>query len=489
MALSTKKRVLLEKFFLFVSSYTEVGGNMQSLNKFTAETSDLAHALVAQLKHMPSGWQQLQVEFPVEMAFPLFAAQREGVRFAWRGRGEQKLVLGWGQARAYHALRTQEIAKCLQDLRQDLATAPAEIRAYGGIAFPDEGVHPRSLWQQMEGLRLIIPRFEIHVQGHFALLKFNFFASGSFAQDQILLEQAFAHLKAPLKASPITLPTLRPCWYEPDYPRWLQQIQAVKHIFAQQVLKKIVLARASFWQTEQSLSALSLLTAMLSAQHAAYLYFFLWPDQSLFAGLSPERLYIRQASQIETEALAGTQRTPLEPLPQQSENKLLQSAKNRYEHQLVREFLEMHLRAWCQHTLRTGPLQLVHSGPVQHLYQVITGELLTEVSDFELLQALHPTPAVAGLPRAQALQALKSIQNLQRGWYSGAIGWLNAQGAEFSVALRCLLAQQNRICFWTGAGIVPDSDPEYEWEELNLKQQTLLQYFNSQSHPNTGLLA
>jgi isochorismate synthase EntC len=114
---------------------------------------------------------------------------------------------------------------------------------------------------------------------------------------------------------------------------------------------------------------------------------------------------------------------------------------------------------------------------VQHLYSPIEGKLASNPkrSVVEILEKLHPTPAVAGSPREKALQWLARFEELERGWYSGAVGWVNDRGeGDFAIALRSALIRDKRAIVHAGAGIVSGSVPEAELRETEMKMKAAL---------------
>lgn len=82
---------------------------------------------------------------------------------------------------------------------------------------------------------------------------------------------------------------------------------------------------------------------------------------------------------------------------------------------------------------------------------------------------LHPTPAVGGFPREAALREIAALEPFDRGWYAGPIGWVGKDAAEFAVAIRSGLVAGDRVNLYSGAGIVPGSSPDKEWEEIENK--------------------
>jgi menaquinone-specific isochorismate synthase len=91
------------------------------------------------------------------------------------------------------------------------------------------------------------------------------------------------------------------------------------------------------------------------------------------------------------------------------------------------------------------------------------------VTDAEVLLALHPTPAVGGYPRREALEEIRALEPFDRGWYAGPVGWIGAEGSEFAVGIRSGLVRGNSLALFSGAGIVAGSVPEDEWAEIEQK--------------------
>ena len=97
------------------------------------------------------------------------------------------------------------------------------------------------------------------------------------------------------------------------------------------------------------------------------------------------------------------------------------------------------------------------------------------IATLELLERLHPTPAVGGWPRAAADALIDELEGMERGWYAGCVGWIDASGdGEFAVALRCGLLWEDGARLYAGVGVMPDSDPARELEETELKFKVLL---------------
>jgi salicylate biosynthesis isochorismate synthase len=112
---------------------------------------------------------------------------------------------------------------------------------------------------------------------------------------------------------------------------------------------------------------------------------------------------------------------------------------------------------------------------VQHLSTDIQGELVDDVGILDVVEAVHPTPAVGGVNREAAIAYINTAEEIDRGWYSGGVGWINGAGeGAICIALRCGLIRGDTTHLYAGAGIVADSEPEAELRETRLKLRPLL---------------
>jgi menaquinone-specific isochorismate synthase len=112
---------------------------------------------------------------------------------------------------------------------------------------------------------------------------------------------------------------------------------------------------------------------------------------------------------------------------------------------------------------------------IQHLQTPITARLDEQTHVLELVEALHPTPAVGGLPRDQALEVIAETETFERGWYAAPVGWFDAAGdGEFAVGIRSGVASDRSATLYAGNGIVADSDPHAEWNEIQPKYRPIL---------------
>lgn len=246
---------------------------------------------------------------------------------------------------------------------------------------------------------------------------------------------------------------------------WIARVRAALRDIAGQRLDKIVLTRNRHLQASAPIPAGRLLGALLEQQPESLVYAY-GNGPTVFLGATPERLVRLTAGHIEADALAGTA-WPGSPA--------LDAPKNRHEQSLVVAAITAALEKCCTRPPQAGPAEVRAAGKVSHLRSLVTGCAADGITIFDLVRALHPTPAVGGFPTGVALDWLAAHGEQRNGWYSGGFGSINADGdGEFSVALRSALIDGSRMELQAGAGIVAGSDPEQELAETEAKFGTLL---------------
>jgi isochorismate synthase len=151
------------------------------------------------------------------------------------------------------------------------------------------------------------------------------------------------------------------------------------------------------------------------------------------------------------------------------------SVKDGSEHRVVATFVVDALKPLAQ-TVSARPPEVVRFTNIQHLATAVTAELQEPAADaLELAAALHPTPAVGGWPREAADAIIDDLEAMERGWYAGAVGWIDSHGdGEFAVALRCGLLWEDGARLYAGVGVMPDSDAARELDETEWKFKALL---------------
>jgi salicylate biosynthesis isochorismate synthase len=198
--------------------------------------------------------------------------------------------------------------------------------------------------------------------------------------------------------------------------------------------------------------------------------------EGAFMGASPELLVRRSGAGASTVALAGSTRRSSDPaVDDHLGERLLQSAKDRREHEIVAKRIARRLRPLSVWVETEPDPSLVQIANIQHLATPIHAQLAEAHSAVELAGMLHPTPAVGGEPEAAAEAMIGELERMDRGWYAGPVGWMDAtEDGEFCVALRSALLRDREAHLYAGAGIVAGSDPAAELAETEIKLEAML---------------
>ena len=247
-------------------------------------------------------------------------------------------------------------------------------------------------------------------------------------------------------------------------------------------LQKVVLAQALEADLGGDLAVADLLDR-LSEKYPECTRFLVEPDsepRAAFFGATPERLVSLRGRTVETGALAGT--TGRGETPAEDEwlaEELLTDDKNVHEHELVAETIREQLAPYAA-SVSVGERAIKRLATVQHLHTPITAELADDIHVLDVVEALHPTPAVGGLPPDRALETIRETEPFDRGWYAAPVGWIDAAGnGTFAVGLRSAVATRRQATLFAGVGIVGDSDPDAEWDEVELKFRPILDELES----------
>ncbi|HEY2632332.1 MAG TPA: isochorismate synthase [Solirubrobacteraceae bacterium] len=200
-----------------------------------------------------------------------------------------------------------------------------------------------------------------------------------------------------------------------------------------------------------------------------------------FIAASPELLVRREGQRISTIALAGSTRRSADPaVDAHLGERLMRDESYREEHAIVVRRIERTLNRHAIWVATAPEPTLVRIANIQHLATPIRAQLAAPMEAIELAGLMHPTPAVGGEPSEAALRLIPALEGLDRGWYTGPVGWTDAAGdGEFCVALRCALLRDNVARCYAGNGIVGGSVPVTELGETEIKLAALLPLLSS----------
>jgi isochorismate synthase len=420
------------------------------------------------------------------------ASRRPGERwfvFEQPDRGRAALA-GLGEVRSLHASGSERFATVADSWRAlsaaavtDPADDPADAGpvAVGGFAFaPDGGAAPH--WHGFEPASLTVPevalvRSERHGQPKVRM------TLAALARPDDVAEELLARLEsrlAQLRSRPLPLldpaPTGRfqvasampPEHFEAAVARAVELIAAGE-------MKKIVLAREVQVHAPSEYDPAAVFGVLREEFPSCFVFCVGRGDATLIAA-SPELLVRREGHRVSTLALAGSTRRSADPaVDAHLGEQLLRDESYREEHAIVARRIERMLRPHAIWVAAAPEPELVRIANIQHLATPIRAQLAAPMEALELAWLMHPTPAVGGEPLSKAAPLIPALEGLDRGWYSGPVGWTDAAGdGEFCVALRCALLRGGVARCFAGNGIVRDSDPASELAETEIKLQALL---------------
>jgi isochorismate synthase len=347
--------------------------------------------------------------------------------------------------------RFRAISRAWRDLLGDAQISGPPPRLLGGFSF-DPLRESTALWRGFPAARFVLPERMLTIANGRTWLTTNRCAIGSSE-------------RAELPTRPAPLPVARETWI-----RLVDGIVRQLHDSASP-LQKVVVARAE-QQPLVSPDVPSVLRRLGGAYPTCTLFAFQHGDAA-FVGATPERLVALHGGIASTVALAGSTRRGASPEEDARLGAaLLADPKERAEHGYVVNALREAMTAdgVCSRIMADAEPRVRRLPNVQHLFTPIRGQVAPGRGVLDLVARLHPTPAVGGLPRQPALELLRERECLDRGWYAGALGWLDANGeGEFAVGIRSALLRDEQATLFAGCGIVAGSRGEAEYAESEWK--------------------
>jgi salicylate biosynthesis isochorismate synthase/menaquinone-specific isochorismate synthase len=358
--------------------------------------------------------------------------------------------------------------------------------AVGGFAMaPDGGASPA--WRGFEPASLLVPEVAVAREQRDGERRVRLTLAALVHPDDTA-EEHLAGLSARLEElSGPPLPLLDPAptgrfqvssgmppeHYEAAVSRAVELIRAGR-------LQKIVLAREVQVHAPSDYDPAAVFGVLRDAFPSCFVLCIGRGDATLVAA-SPELLVRREGQRVSTIALAGSTRRSADPaVDAHLGEQLMRDASYREEHAIVARRIERTLNRYAIWVTTAPEPALVRIANIQHLATPIRAQLAAPVEAIELAGLMHPTPAVGGEPSREALDLIPAFEGLDRGWYTGPVGWTDAAGdGEFCVALRCALLRGNVARCYAGNGIVRGSDPATELAETEVKLQALLPLLTS----------
>lgn len=244
--------------------------------------------------------------------------------------------------------------------------------------------------------------------------------------------------------------------------------QAFHSRLADQTFEKLVLSRTLEVSKPSTFSAGEIFAKACQKYPDNFIYLLHHEACGVWLGCSPEIIVAGENGQWKTDALAGTQALP------STQQHIEWDDKNQLEQKIVKDYMQQQLSA-LNIPSTAHPPRTIRSGNVVHLHSEIGFQLTDVTQIFNLLNVLHPSPAVCGVPKKQAFQFIIENEGYNRAYYSGFVGSLDFKGkTDLFVNLRCMQIFDNHLRLYAGGGILPSSSLDTEWKETQHKLQTVL---------------
>jgi isochorismate synthase len=438
-------------------------------------------------------WLALRARMPARDGLETFDNSAQDDRFHWERPDQQLAITGLGCAFSIEAEgddRFDVAARSARELFQNLHVAGepgprhSEPLLVGGFAFAATPSQ-QAAWRDFSPCRFTLPSVLLAREGNEAWCTLvqrvdagdrpEAVASGLSEAMRSRISSRSGDPQArprPAHASDRAAFSIRADQSHADYRERVER--ALTGIHAGEI-EKVVLARSLRVECDSPIDTGRLLDALRAAHPSCTLFAVARPS-GVFLGATPEHLVRLTDGRVETAAVAGSAPRSGDPeADARHGRRLLESKKEQAEHAIVVRALRQVLEPCCDELSIPESPRLLRLGEIQHLETAIRGTLRNEQSILELVGRLHPTPAVGGAPRSSANEWIAEREGLDRGWYAGPVGFVDANGdGEFCVALRSALFRGGEADLYAGAGIVDGSVPEAELRETRLKFYSML---------------
>jgi menaquinone-specific isochorismate synthase len=408
----------------------------------------------------------------------------QGERFFWKDPSDKGCIVGLGKAMQIQSGQSTDrffhVEKAWKDfldhaiIQQDYSVKGVGPTLFGGFSFDPMKTRTK-LWSRFSQSLFHLPKYMLSIIEGQTYLTTNIVCTKN--DDDSLADKINNERTTILNLSEPTLGNVQKPFHieeiNPD--NWKQSVEKLVADLKEGSLKKVVLARELRLIFHESIEVEEVLHHLLQEQEESFIFAF-ESNGDCFIGASPERLVKKDGMNLFSTCLAGSivRGKTLEE-DQQLGDELLTDTKNLNEHQFVVDMIRNEMEIFCSEILIPKVPQLMKMRYIQHLYTPVSGVCKEETSLLQVVEHLHPTPALGGMPKQEALEKIREIEELDRGFYAAPIGWLDFKGnGEFAVAIRSALIQGKEASLFAGCGIVENSDAESEFLETRIKFRPML---------------
>ncbi|RAP30313.1 hypothetical protein DID78_02510 [Candidatus Marinamargulisbacteria bacterium SCGC AG-343-D04] len=343
---------------------------------------------------------------------------------------------------------------------------------YGGVCFQSLNDKKDEVWRDMDENYFFVPLITIKKDHHKHLKVIV-----TFDTECQTLDDVIKSIKEQLKSNATCEEKTMKVKERRDIPAfkiWKKNVESVLSKVNRKELEKVVLARKTIVTFDEKISE-AWLESVIESEPLCSVYYHKWGKDSAYLSITPETLFLRKGNTIESDSIAGTIKNGKSRIEtKQQSDTLKTNKKEKNEHKIVLTALRKVYESCCEKYDVKKEYDVLTLAHLQHLKTVISGTLKENITDFEILKQLHPTPAIGGSPRYEALKTIQEQESFNRGLYAGAVGEMSKDYTEFLVGIRSCLVVDKDLHLFVGAGIVEGSEPDKEWEELNLKSESYL---------------
>lgn len=416
--------------------------------------------------------------------------QKNEIKTYWRDRESKFEIAGLGEADMISGSLVPDYRALFLRLQEYLRFTKQDVRYYGGMRF-NKKHNSDFKWQSFTSYRFIVPKFEIHRKGTETVLACNLLVRTDENIEKIMHSalQELDQIRFDYSSDDHAFPELTKRMDFPNIKKWQKNIDKALQAFDSKKLDKIVLARKTTLQFDKKIDPFELLWKLRLNNHRAYYFCFQPCSDAAFIGGTPEQLYYRSKNHIHTEAVAGTRkRGDTKAEDTHLEEDLLSCEKDIREHRFVVDSIRSSIERLGTQIKEQNKISILKLSQLQHLSMQFTAMLKDGIQDCDILENIHPTPAVGGVPSDEAMVEIENIEKFDRGWYAGPVGWIAKDEAEFAVAIRSGLVYEDELHLYSGAGIVQGSNYENEWEEIETKIEGFMNALKQTSQKSAYIL-
>ncbi len=436
------------------------------------------------LRNGASGPALVSLPLPAPLLTILRAQGTDGLRalslVTWERPSEGTSLFGLGEALRLTGPRGEGLDNAMPALRSLAAAATSAVegdarpRFFGGCRFQPGGDVHDPAWDPFGGWQFVLPRFLVSIRGGAIEASVTLLLDGAStaASASALIERELAAVLAP----PASGRTGHPCHRGEGLGdlAWQEAVAAAVREIEAGRYEKAVLARQLHIVHENAIERPAVLERLAARYPNCYVFSFAAGDAT-WLGASPELLVSLEGGEVQAASLAGSRpRGADDESDRRLAEDLLASEKERAEHGFVVSAIREALEPVCSRLVAPETPVLMRMSNIQHLHTPVTAHVNGGVDILDLVDRVHPTPAVGIWPREAGVEVIERLEQMDRGWYAAPIGWMDFAGeGEFAVALRTARVAGDEATLFAGAGIVEGSVPAEELAETELKFRPL----------------